>query len=401
MRRSWQPEDNGGMGPSIILDKSAVESIGDRALRVQSDHFYTVVTPILVWEVCGDIEKARLGRCDETKVRALARKAHPFDSIVTMDWRKVCLGELSGYRLDEYPSAGNRRAMVDGAHRVPLPSGGYGAVIDQQPEADALLRWQVGERTPSDAEYAQAWRRLTKAIDLDTFKRRFGPARQPAETFDELKSIVDKVLTDPSLQYFLLTLLVEEITTDREKQRQLLKRWTGVRASTWQSQARFSRHCIRTFLTFYLALGSGLVGTRATNRVDVEYLLYLPFAPIFISGDEGTHGRLAPLLIEADQQFVRATDFRTALQEEADRLEALRSSDGEPAPELLVPPTSSLICRMYEKAWGKPPQPRSAWRSKPTGESSVGNIAKEFNRAMDYVKAHPEKYKQRPPWPHL
>lgn len=389
------------MGPSVILDKSAVESIGDRALRVQSDHFYTVVTPILVWEVCGDIEKARAGWCDETKVRALAKKAHPFDAIVTTNWRKICLGELMGYRFDGYPSAGNRRAMVDGGHRVPLASGGYGVVIDQQPEAAALLRWQIGKWTSSDVEYAQAWRRLTKAIDLETFKRRFGPARQPVETLVELKSVVDKVLADPSLQFFLLTLLVEEITTSRENQHRLLRRWAGERASTWQHQARFSRHCIRTFLTFYLALGSELVGTRATNRVDVEYLLYLPFAPIFVSGDEGTHGRLAPLLIEPDQQFVRATNFRAALQEEADRLEVLRSSGNEPAPELLVPPTSSLICRLYEKAWGIHPQPRKAWRAEPIGEPSADNIAKEFSRAMDDVQAHPEKYNRRPPWPFL
>lgn len=384
------------MGPSIILGKSAVEAIGERALRVQSEYFYTVITPILVWEICGDIEKARAGKCDRAKVRALAKKANPFDSIVTTEWRKLCIGELSGYRLDNF---GRRQAMIDGVHKVPLPNGGHAAIIDQQPEADALLRWAYGEWTKSDTEYSQAWRRASRGIDLERFKRRFGPARQPIASGDDLRMIVDKVLGDPSLQFFLINLLVEEITPNREYRNRLLKRWKGTRTLAWQANAQFSRYCIRTLLTFYLGLGSGLVGTKATNRIDVEYLLYLPFAPIFVSGDERTHGRLAPLLIAKDQIFVRGADFRTALQEEADRVDSLRALVPPPDPDAFEPPESSLIRELWIRAWGKfrpPPSSRpKAEGDLPTAES----ILERFQRARDHVEAHPEKYTKRPPWP--
>jgi hypothetical protein len=389
------------MGPSIILDKSAVEAIGNRALHVQSEFFYTVVTPILVWEVCGDIQKSREGKCDASKVRALAKKAKPLSSIVTTDWRKLCIGELSGYRF-EMGTGPARRAIVDGAHQVPLDGGGYGVVIDQQPEADALLRWYAGRWTDADTKYAEEWRRVTKAIDLDAFKRRFGPARQPIGSNDELKDIVTKVLADPSLQYFLITLLAEEVTASKETRRQLLRRWRGTRSTAWQANAPYCRHCLRTFLTFYLALGSGLVGTKATNRVDVEYLLYLPFAPIFVSGDEGTHGRLAPLLIGDDQLFVRSAEFRAALQEHADRVDRLREGDAEPDPDLLEPEEGSLIRELWIKAWGKfRPRPSERPQRDEGAAPRVGNIAEEFKKAMDHVDAHPEQYKKRPPWPNL
>jgi hypothetical protein len=387
------------MGPSIILDKSAVEAIGKQALHVQSEYFYTVVTPILVWEICGDIEKARQGQCDETKVRALALKAKPFDSIVTTDWRKLCIAELSGLRF-EMGTGPSRRAVVDGGHRVPLPQGGYAEVLDEQPEAEALLRWYTGRWTEADVKYAEEWRRVTREIDLEGFKRRFGPARQPVETPEQLKQVVDRVLADASLQYFLLTLLAEEIAPEQALRRKLLRRWTGIRS--WPSHARYSRHCIKTFLTFYLALGSGLVGTKATNRVDLEYLLYLPFASVFVSGDERSHGRLAPLLMAEDQAFVRAADFRAALQEQAERVEALRAAVPAPNPDVLEPPESSLIHFLWIKAWGKFRPPPSQ-RPKPDPERlpKASTLAEEFGKAMDYVNAHPERYPKRPPWPHL
>lgn len=390
------------MGPSVILDKSAVEAIGNRALHVQSEFFYTVITPILVWEVCGDIEKAREGKCDEAKVRALAKKANPFNSIVTTDWRKLCIGELSGYRFD-MGTGPARRAVVDGSHEVPLDGGGVGVVIDQQPEADALLRWYSGAWTATDARYSAEWRRVTKAVDLDGFRKRFGPARQPIESGEALQALVTKVMDDPSLQYFLVSLLVEEVTPNKENRKRLLRRWKGLRSTAWQANAPYCRHCLRTFLTFYLALGSGLVGTRATNRVDVEYLLYLPFAPIFVSGDQGTHGRLAPLLVGDDQVFVRASEFRDALQEHADRVDRLREQEADPDPDLLEPEEQSLIRQLWIHAWGKfrPPPSERPKRSAPDPDPKAASIAEQFKKAMDFVEEHPEKYSKRPPWPHL
>lgn len=390
------------MGPSIILDKSAVEAIGTPILWVQSEFFYTVVTPILVWEVCGDIQKCKEGKCHPPKVQSLARRAKPLNSIVTTDWRKLCTNELLGFRFD-MGGPGVRRAVVDGAHRVPLEDGGFGAYIEQQPEAEALLRWSHGEWTQSDSQYAAEWRRMTRALDLDSLKRRFGPARQPLESTDQLLDLVRRLLADDSLQYFLISLLIDDLNPVKDVRKRLLRRWAGTKTTTWQSGAPYSTHCLRTFLTFYLAVGGGLVGTRATNRVDLEYLLYLPFAPIFVSGDEGTHGKLVPLLIEKDQTFVRASTFRDALLEHATTVEAIKTEQSEPSRDAFEPAETSLIRTLWINAWGSFRPPPSTWTKKESSESSrrPGSIAAEFKKAMAYVDAHPEKYTKRPPWPQL
>lgn len=389
------------MGPGLVLDKSAVEAIGSNALHVQSDLFYTVVTPILVWEICGDIEKARRGKVEESKVRALAKKAKPFDSIVTTDWRKLCFGELSGYRFN-HPVPGNRRPVVEGAHRVPLPGGGYGEVLDEQPEARALLRWAHGDWSDDDHTYAESWRRTTRALDLETFKRRFGPARKSPETIDDLKRLVELVLRDPSLQFFYVQFLLEEMAVTKAISLSIQNRWRGSHATTWQAKCPFTSHCVKTLVTFYLALSGGIIGTRSTNRVDLEYLFYTPFAPIFVSGDLLSHGKLAPILLAQDQVFVSASDFRAALQAEADRRAALQEAGTPHGTEAWEPPEDSLLRSLWVKAWGKfrPPPSASAER-KSSDPPRPSTIMEEFKRAMDYVEAHPELYRRRPPWPQL
>ena len=44
--------------------------------------------------------------------------------------------------------------------------------------------------------------------------------------------------------------------------------------------------CLRVDSLFLFGLTSGLIGTRPTNRVDLEYFYYLPFGNVFTSNDK-------------------------------------------------------------------------------------------------------------------
>ncbi len=387
------------MGPSIILDKSAVQSIGKSALRVQSEYFYTAITPILVWEICGDIEKARLGKCEPDKVSELADKVHPFNSIATTDWRKLCIGELCGHRL-QLGTGQARRPIVEGGHRVPHPGGGFGIVFDEQPESQALRRWGYGEWTSSDEMYAQEWRRASKNIDLEAVRRKYGPTVSRSSDLKALKEVVSQTLRDPSLQYYFLTVLLDEIRLKEPLRSQIARRWAGKASQFWQFQCPYARHCIRTLLTFYTSIGSGLIGTRSTNRVDLEYMLYTPFACVFVSGDEGTHAKLAPLLLDSDQRFVLARDFKAALDAHVEQAGALKSR-ADANPDDFEPSNDSLIRELWTAAWGKFRPPPSTWSSGNSSgrEPSTKTIAQQFGEAMKVVHANPDKYPKRPPWP--
>lgn len=388
------------MGPAVILDKSAVQAIGKKALRVQSEFFYTVITPVLVWEICGDIQKANEGKCEPEKVKELARKVHPVNSIATTEWRKLCIGELCGYRF-EMGTGSARRPVVDGGHRVPEPRGGYGVIIDDQPESQALRRWERGKWTPSDEQYAHAWRRASKNIDLELVRKKYSLGSTGAVDLACLKQQVGSTLRDPSLQYYFLTLLADEMQLNDPLRGKILRRWLGRKSQFWQARCPFSRYCLKTFMTFYMAVGGGLVGTRSTNRVDLEYLLYAPFAPIFISGDEGTHAKLAPLLLENDQRFVLAREFKAALDAHVAHCEEVKSKP-DATRDLYEPPAGSLIRDLWISAWGKFRPPPSTWS---TGGSpkdpEVKTIAQTFADAMKYVDANPDQYPKRPPWPSI
>jgi hypothetical protein len=52
---------------------------------------------------------------------------------------------------------------------------------------------------------------------------------------------------------------------------------------------------------------------RLSNRVDVAYLYYLPFAMGFVSNDK-LHKRVVPLLLRADQTFIDGEELKRDLE---------------------------------------------------------------------------------------
>ncbi|CAG1010333.1 hypothetical protein PHYC_03832 [Phycisphaerales bacterium] len=384
------------MGPCIILDKSAVESISDEALVVQSVNFYTVITPVLVWEVCGDIQKAREGKCDINKTRSLAQKVRPFHSIVTADWRRLCVEEMNGARV-ELGTGGLRRPVVVGAHSVPMDRGGTFALIEDQPESRALMRWGFGKWNDEDENYSRLWRHRTKSLDLEGFKRRLKWAQQKWSSAAEAKPILEKMVSDPSLQFFLIERLISDLGISYAAQVVMRRRWSGEKVKEWRLRCPYSSYCAKTLLGFHLALAGDLIGTRSTNRVDLEYLFYLPFAPIFVSGDK-CHQTLALILMASDQRFVPAEAFRSALQEVAD---ASRTPEDTRPSRFVVPP-KSLIRDLWQSAFSKdpPPWPREpAQGVHPKDAISAAQLQELIREVEMKVRGDRQRYPERPPWP--
>lgn len=384
----------------MLLDKSAIQALGPETVRVQSEYFYTMVAPVVVWEICGNIEKLRLGEINEERVRALARKAKPLNSIVSADWRKMCLGELLGMGRVRVGSGGSRVPLVDGGHLVPIGDGKYGHVLDHQPEAQALLQWSFGEWTAEHRQYARRWREVTRSINLEVFRHRFGPAKRTDGTVEEVSEVVNRVLRDPSLQVYLLDLVLAEIGVSQSTMLRVRRRWISPGGPAWSVAAPYAHYCARTILTFYLSLAWRIINVNPTNRVDLEYLFYLPFTPIFVSGDEKSHGRLAPMLMEADQEYVRERDFREALEAVVQqRKDVLPTSPPIGARDSRYPADDSLISKLWMKAWGRLPRERSAPPITDRTPHTPGALAEQFRQAMAFVDAHPERYRKRPRWP--
>ncbi len=69
------------MGPSIIFDKSAIQSLGGAALHELSRYFYTVVPPVLLMETLADLslESVEL-ELAKLEVSKIAKKVLPINS---------------------------------------------------------------------------------------------------------------------------------------------------------------------------------------------------------------------------------------------------------------------------------------------------------------------------------
>ena len=66
-------------------------------------------------------------------------------------------------------------------------------------------------------------------------------------------------------------------------------------------------------LAFYLGLTKGLIGTRNTNRIDLEYLHYLPFCQVFSTGDD-TQAALAKALMSQSQMFIHGIELKNDIR---------------------------------------------------------------------------------------
>jgi len=122
-----------------------------------------------------------------------------------------------------------------------------------------------------------------------------------------------------------------------------------------------------------------VIGTRPTNRVDLEYLYYLPFCNIFTSNDK-IHKQLTPLLLREDQKFIVGEDLKKDFKAIVEHLdeggEELKKKHANEPPII----KSSLTFKLWEEFFGYP-------------ESS--NLNREMSeKDMEYMKRQMDKFER-------
>src|SRR2546421_2508066 len=134
------------MGPSIVLDKSALQALPQRAIYELSRYFFTNVTPVLLMEILADLRLDEMTLAEAQAVVAmLARKVLPFDAFKNAEYQWLCLADLLGGRIKM-----DRRPVVAGGQNVVTKDGRAGVHFGIQPEHEALMRWRAGEFSSAD-----------------------------------------------------------------------------------------------------------------------------------------------------------------------------------------------------------------------------------------------------------
>jgi hypothetical protein len=296
------------MGPILLCDKSTVQGLSSVELNMLRRNYSLMIPPVLLMEILADLRKADNIEDGHAEVQRLANKLVPACSYVNVGFRDIVIGELHGYKMpcDGRPVLRKGKSVKSG--------GQTGMIFEQSLEDGALLRWQRGSFLDAEKLLATEWRRVSQAIDLEGAQR---VLRDHYSRHAKLSSLADvAILVDELMRSAPPRKLVSWFLTDSEilanKFEESLSKIEKNSAFKLETELPYISRCLRVALIFHFGLAFGLVSTRSTNRIDLEYLYYLPFCMVFSSGDL-LHKNLVQF-ISKDQIFIPRDVFKADLK---------------------------------------------------------------------------------------
>jgi hypothetical protein len=295
------------VGPSIVLDKNAIQGFNEVEIEALHRHYSPVIVPVLANEVIADLRKPSGDDNQRERVRNLIRKLRPGRSILHAHYRQLLYGSLLG----RDPSGHYTPYLSESrdARYTETEGGRVGVITSPSSEEELLYRCLDGGFTSAEDDLAKAWRESIGKVDLDKYYREWRKNNRDLAKPKSLQMLhreVKVTLDYEQVQDDLLELLLETCPTDEGFVKQIRSRWTNRTDRLLRLHAPYAYYVVKTILLFLRAIDTGLIGTRTTNLIDMEYCFYLPFCLVFTSSDK-VHSKLAPVLMESfHQDFVDA-----------------------------------------------------------------------------------------------
>ena len=379
------------MGPITLFDKSFLQSLSVDESVFFDHFFYTAICPVFFVETLADLEKAvREGRTPEQEVGIIARKVPELAGMPLMYHAGLVLGNLMGKPI---PMDG--RIMTPGGTPVKF-EGKSGVRHEVPPEAEAFSRWQKGEFLHLERLYAKAWREQLANTDLLAVAagiKAMGIDPRTCKSLEEAKGIADAFVRNVEGVPDRIRLALVLLNIPNRREAEIIERWRANGSRPLAQHAPYAAYVLAVELFFQIALGAQLIGTsRASNRVDIAYMFYLPFCQVFVSSDT-LHQRCAPLFLRQDQSFVWGLNLKTDLQRLIDYYSRLPDEQKEQGLYKMapVPPTDlegSLVVHLWDQHL------MSVWRSRsgaapPLDEARDAEILDHLKRFSDAPVAAP------------
>lgn len=299
-----------GMGPITIYDKSALQSLSmDESVWL--DAFFLVnMVPMFYVETLADLDKVvRPGTSAEDLVGMLAHKT-PSRAFPNLHHLAIIDRELHGTTISM-----NGRVIGRAGERRQTADGRIGLHIEEFDETVALDRWRNHHFLDIERDFARRWRDDLVDSDRDRTTgvlRNVLPSTTRCSNIFELKQAIDEFCTVVSAE---TVALAAQLLGFAGVTAEILDRWNDDGKRMLSDFAPYMTHVFKVELLYYLGIDRGFIsGERASNKVDMAYLYYLPFCMVFASGDK-LHRRVAPLFLRPDQSYVEAADLKAALNE--------------------------------------------------------------------------------------
>ncbi len=301
-------------GPPILLDKSAVECLAPDEINVLYRHYSPVVPPILVQEVLADLAKSNVPSGSLPYAAKLAEKLRPGYSLIHPEFGTLVRVSLMGQTvpMNGYPIMPQTRTER-------TPEGKVVGIVEQSPLAESLQKWRAGEFSDNDKQCARSWRDSIESLDMEGFRATLIPVSLPKEpkSIYELKRIMFGSQLRSMDQVDLLNFVLEALCKDHALNANIRARWAESNEPSLADFAPYAYYWLELVLLFMEGLERGLITTKRTNLLDLEYGYYVPFCKIFCSKDN-FHKDLSSIVITRTQEYVDAGELKRDLRLLAD-----------------------------------------------------------------------------------
>lgn len=376
------------MGPHTLFDKSFLQSLTiDESVWFDA-FFGSVISPLFYVETLADLEKeVREGRTPEQEVAIIADKFPQMSGRPCMHHGNAATAELLGDM--NVPMTG-QILMAGGRHTKVGED--YGIVWKQSPESEAFLRWQRRQFLEIERERAKQWRDALNNADLrNEVQKLRGSADTPlprCASLEEARRIADEIVSSSRNPFAVLGFAVQLLSVPLPYHGAIIERWHTLGRRQLSEFAPFTAYLTTVELFFQLALASNLIGTgRASNRVDIAYLNYLPLCHVFVSSDS-LHRRTAPLFLRPDQMFVWGLDLKPELRAINEHMLRLPQSvrDKGVLSFARFPPDdcAPLVCEIWDKfspGWRSRRQQRPERSMRSEADQKLIDEIKRFENA--------------------
>ena len=198
--------------------------------------------------------------------------------------------------------------------------------------------------------------------------------------------IVDRHMenTDANVQRTLIRECAVFVGLNEDGQRAVLRRWEGLHRPKFRDFAPYAAYVARLNLTFAIGVSSGVVTTRATNVIDLEYLFYAPFTMVFTSADR-FHEAMWPAA-SGRNTFVHGGDLKADLRDRHQR-----RATGQDVAQRGIHPTrfdSSVITKVFDiymradEPTDRPPErsPRTVDELEPEIQERLKKVWEEIDK---------------------
>jgi hypothetical protein len=287
------------VGPTLILDKSTLQSLSIEEARWLGHHFHVNLIEPLYIEIAG-ASTAPDRKNPTADIVSLAKKLLEIVPTLMPNARSnhLQLGNLLGLEFEL-----DGRIVLEDVQRLRLPGGRVVNFQDEPPHFEALRRWARGDLNDREQHGARLLREFIAAVDLNRIREVFRtiPGLR-IQNLEEALALVDRVAASMA-PFRALDQVIKDLHIPAQYRNKIVRRWKANGRPPVKIFAPYSYFVWRVARLFDIGIGSKLISTKESKSyIDAMYLYYLPFCEVFASGDK-FHRQTVPLFLRPDQRF--------------------------------------------------------------------------------------------------